>query len=279
MLSLSTMLVAQLSSATPTETGTLVTAVGVGLAGGITSGLLGTSPGGGVVVLSTLLLGADQHLAQGISLAVQIPPTSLSGIRRYRAEGHGCRLRWLLSLAAGMLVGSTVGAIVAAHASSSVLRWSYVGYLTALDLLLILRSAPRQRASDAQAGDRAIAASPLLLVGLLAGLSSGFLGIGGGLAIVAGLTAWLKMPQHQAQMIGLILTIMPTTLCAAYVYWRAGQLPAWPILLAVVVGLWGGTDLGARVANHLQRTALRRLMVVMVTAMALYMAWSAMRLR
>jgi uncharacterized membrane protein YfcA len=266
MLSLSTMVLTQFG---------LIAAVGVGLVGGITSGLLGTSPGGAVVVLSTLLLGADQHLAQGISLAAQIPPTSVAGIRRYRAGGHRCPLRWLLLLAAGMLVGGAIGAIVAARASSSVLRWSYVGYLAALDLLLILRSAPTQRASDAQAEDRAIAASALLLVGLLAGLSSGFLGIGGGLAIVVGLSAGLKMPQHRAQMIGLILTVMPTTICAAYVYWRAGQLPSWWVLLAVVVGLWGGTGLGARLANHLQRTTLRRLLVVMVTAMALYMAWRA----
>ena len=48
------------------------------LAGGLTSGLLGVSPGGGLVVFSVLLLGAEQHVAQGISLVAQIPPTSLA---------------------------------------------------------------------------------------------------------------------------------------------------------------------------------------------------------
>jgi uncharacterized membrane protein YfcA len=276
MLSLATMLLAHLGSSASTSVPTLLVAAGVGLAGGVTSGLLGTSPGGALVVLSTLLLGADQRLAQGISLAVQIPPTGVSGIRRYRAEGHRCPLRWLLWLAAGMLAGGAAGAIIAAHASTSVLRWSYAGYLIALDLLLILRSAPTQVPSAGASEARAIAASALLLVGLGAGLSSGFLGIGGGLVIVVGLSACLKMPQHQAQMIGLILTMMPTTVCAAYIYWRAGQLPSWPILVAVIVGLWGGTDLGARLANHMDRVALRRVLVVMVTAMALYMAWRAL---
>jgi uncharacterized membrane protein YfcA len=276
MLSLATMLLAHLGSSASTSVPTLLVAAGVGLAGGVTSGLLGTSPGGALVVLSTLLLGADQRLAQGISLAVQIPPTGVSGIRRYRAEGHRCPLRWLLWLAAGMLAGGAAGAIIAAHASTSVLRWSYAGYLIALDLLLILRSAPTRVPSAGASEARAIAASALLLVGLGAGLSSGFLGIGGGLVIVVGLSACLKMPQHQAQMIGLILTIMPTTVCAAYIYWRAGQLPSWPILVAVIVGLWGGTDLGARLANHMDRVALRRVLVVMVTAMALYMAWRAL---
>jgi uncharacterized protein len=136
----------------------LLSAVGVGVVGGVTAGLLGTSPGGAVVVLSILLLGADQHVAQGISLAVQIPPTSLSGIRRYRAEGHRCPLPWLLWLAAGMLLGGAVGAFVAAHVSSSVLRWSYVVYLIALDLLLILRSKPSQVASDTAPASRTTAA-------------------------------------------------------------------------------------------------------------------------
>jgi uncharacterized membrane protein YfcA len=37
----------------------------VGIVAGFSSGLLGTSPGGGLVVFSNLLLGIDQHVAQG----------------------------------------------------------------------------------------------------------------------------------------------------------------------------------------------------------------------
>jgi len=85
----------------------------------------------------------------------------------------------------------------------------------------------------------------------------------------------LKVPQHQAQWLSLILSIIPTTAPAAYVYWREGFLPPWPILAAVVVGLWSGIDLGARVANRVRPTVLRRVLVVMVTAMAAYMAWKA----
>jgi uncharacterized membrane protein YfcA len=257
-------------------TSTLLAALGVGLAGGVSSGLLGVSPGGAVVVLSTLLLGADQHLAQGISLAVQVPPTSLAGIRRYRAEGYRCPLRWLLWLTVGMVAGGTLGAIGAAHAPSPVLRWSYVVYLAALDVMLLARSAPKRGSGNAQHALPAIGISALLCVGLVAGLSSGILGIGGGLAIVTGLSTWLKVTQHQAQMIGLILTIMPTTVFAAYIYWRSGQLPSWLVLLAVIVGLWGGADLGARIATCLERATLRRVLVIMVTSMALYMAWRAL---
>ena len=53
--------------------------MGAGLAGGFTSGLLGVSPGGGLVVFSVLLLGAEQHVAQGISLVAQFRRPAFPG--------------------------------------------------------------------------------------------------------------------------------------------------------------------------------------------------------
>ena len=73
----------------------LLAGAAVGLVGGFSSGLLGVSPGGGLVVFSVLLLGAEQHAAQGTSLVAQIPPTSVAGIRRHREGGVRCPARWL----------------------------------------------------------------------------------------------------------------------------------------------------------------------------------------
>ena len=110
----------------------------------------------------------------------------------------------------------------------------------------------------------------------MAGFSSGFLGIGGGLAITAGLAAWLKVPQHQAQLISLVMSIIPTTIPAAYVYWHQGWSASWLVIGGVVVGLWAGTDLAARVANRFSESGLRRMLVGFVSAMAIYMAYKAL---
>lgn len=264
----------RLASSPPLE---LALAAGVGLIGGVFSGLCGVSPGGTLVVLSTLVLGAEQHLAQGISLAAQVPPTSISGVARYRKEGAGCPLGWLSWIGSGFLLGGTGGAIGAARVSSSALQWSYVAYLGILDAMLILRSSAQPGASNTTdfGAELRTRAPALFAVGLLAGLSSGYLGIGGGLAIVAGLAAGLKVPQHQAQLISLVLSIIPTTIPAAYIYWRAGFLPSWPALIAVIVGLWAGTDLGARAAHRVSETTLRRVLIIMVSTMTAYMAWKA----
>lgn len=255
--------------------GELVAGLGVGLVGGFTSGLLGVSPGGGLVVFSNLLLGAEQHVAQGISLVAQIPPTSLSGIRRYWQKGSRTPADWIVVLSVGFLAGGVAGALAAVGVSSSALRWTYVVYLIALEAILVLRRnhQPVEPVSANHSGP--IHWSALLLVGLIAGFSSGFLGIGGGLAITVGLTSWLRVPQHQSQMVSLVISIIPTTIPAAWVYWQQGWSVSWLVIAGVVVGLWVGTDLGARLANRVEKAALHRILVGFVSVMVVYMTYKA----
>jgi len=254
----------------------LLAGIGVGLAGGFTSGLLGVSPGGGLVVFSVLLLDAEQHTAQGISLVAQIPPTSLAAIRRYWEKGSRSPLRWLVILAIGFVAGGVAGAYAASLVSSKVLQWTYVAYLVLLDVMLILRR-ERKGTDEPEVG-----ASPhlpwaaLAAIGLAAGLSSGFMGIGGGLATVVGLSAVMGVPQHQAQMVSLVLSLIPTTLPSALVYFEQGWSSPWTVLAGVIIGLLVGNDIGARLANRVDRSSLHVIMVLFVSMMALYMAWKAL---
>ena len=254
----------------------LLGGLGAGLAGGLTSGLLGVSPGGGLVVFAVLLLGAEQHVAQGISLVAQIPPTGMTGIRRYWEEGSRSPLRWLVLLAIGFVAGGILGAYAASLASGSALRWTYVAYLAMLDGLLIARGAKKAGRPDQNGSAKDLHWAALLGVGIVAGLSSGFLGIGGGLATVVGLSAVLGVPQHQAQMISLVLSMIPTTIPSAWVYWNQGWSWSWSVLLGVVVGLIIGTDLGARFANRIDRSRLRLTLIFFVSLMAIYMAYKAL---
>ena len=252
----------------------LFAGIATGLAGGFTSGLLGVSPGGGLVIFSVLLLGAEQHAAQGISLVAQIPPTSLAAIKRYWENGGRSPMRWLVVLAIGFVAGGVIGAYAASFASARVLQWTYVVYLVILDAMLILRRERKETDEVTTSPDLHWAA--LLIVGLIAGLSSGFMGIGGGLATVVGLSAVLRVPQHQAQMVSLVLSLIPTTIPSAWVYWQQGWSSPWPVLAGVIIGLIVGNDIGARLANRVDRRTLHAMMVFFVSAMALYMAFKAL---
>jgi uncharacterized protein len=254
----------------------LLAGIITGLAGGLTAGLLGVSPGGGLVVFSVLLLGAGQHVAQGISLVAQVPPTSLTGIRRYWQTGNRTPLRWIILLTIGFVTGGAAGAVAANHVSEPALRWTYVAYLAALDAMLILRGGRDKTERDDTGATRDLPWAPLLAVGLLAGLSSGFLGIGGGLATVVGLSTVLRVPQHQAQMVSLVMSLIPTTIPSAWIYWSEGSLASWPVLAGVFVGLLAGTDLGARAANRIDRAKLRTAMIFFVSLMAIYLTFKAL---
>ncbi|SDJ21986.1 hypothetical protein SAMN05216338_104328 [Bradyrhizobium sp. Rc2d] len=253
----------------------LLAGAGVGLVGGLTSGFMGVSPGGGLVIFSVLLLGAEQHVAQGTSLIAQVPPTGLAGVRRYWQSGKRSRLPWIVWIGLGFLIGGAGGGYAAAAVSDSVLQWTYVVYLVALIALLILRRERKDGSNEA--GDRNdLPWLPLLLIGMLAGFSSGFMGIGGGLAITVGLAAGLRVPQHQAQLVSLIFSIIPTTVPPAWIYWSKGLMVGWPAIIGILAGLWIGTDLGARAANGVSKSLLRRMMIGFVALMALYMSYKAL---
>src|ERR1700710_2191410 len=147
--------------------------------GGLASGFLGITSGGILVPLLVLLLGKDQHVAQGVSLVVQVVPTSLSGVRNYSRQGHRITLRWLIWL--GFAVGGCVGALLASHVSDRALKWGFVIYLVILLVIVLSRSARRKTEDDAAAPkDVPVHWALLAAIGAVAGWSSGFLGIGGG---------------------------------------------------------------------------------------------------
>jgi uncharacterized membrane protein YfcA len=246
--------------------------------GGLASGFLGITSGGILVPLLILILGKDQHVAQGVSLLAQVVPTSLSGVRNYSQSGHRISLRWLIWLAIGFCIGGCVGALLAVHVSDRALQWSFVGYLVILLTIVLLRP-PRTKVEGASdmPDDVPMHWAVLAAIGSVAGASSGFLGIGGGLAITALMAGLAKISQHRAQAMSLAVTALPVTLPAALLYVHQGTELPWLAIASLVVGLWIGTDIGARFANRVSPDRLRALMIITIAAMALFMALKAWR--
>jgi hypothetical protein len=57
-----------------------------------------------------------------------------------------------------------------------------------------------------------------------------------------GLGAGLRVPQHQAQLVSFVFSILPATLPATWIYWRQGWSAPWLVGGGAVLGLWAGTD-------------------------------------
>ena len=62
----------------------------------------------------------------------------------------------------------------------------------------------------------------LSLIGLTAGIASGYIGIGGGIIIIPALVYFLNLDQYQAQGVSLALMLPPIGILAFYSYYQTG---------------------------------------------------------
>ena len=76
----------------------------------------------------------------------------------------------------------------------------------------------------------------LILIGLTAGIASGFIGIGGGIVIIPALIYFLGLSQFEAQGVSLTLMLPPIGILAFYNYYQQGHLSKELIIFALVMG-------------------------------------------
>lgn len=104
-----------------------------------------------------------------------------------------------------------------------------------------------------------------LLVGAIAGLLSGMLGIGGGIVIVPLMALVLGQEQHVAQGVSLAV-IVPTAVVGAWTNWRKGNVEL-RVALLFAVGAVVGSVLGAAAAGQLTGRHLQQLFAVVLVVL------------
>lgn len=110
----------------------------------------------------------------------------------------------------------------------------------------------------------------LVVLGLVAGVFSGLVGIGGGIIIVPALIFLFGFSQHVAQGTTLALLVPPIGLLAALAYYQKGlvNLPAAAIICA---GFVVGGFIGGKWAVGLSDQLLRKTFAVVLVLIALKM--------
>jgi hypothetical protein len=98
----------------------------------------------------------------------------------------------------------------------------------------------------------------ILLVGLVVGMVSGVVGIGGGILFVPALVWLLGMDQHKAQGTSLGALLLPVGLFAFLEYYRKGNADV-RVAALLAAGFLVGGYLGAVGAHHISDLWLRRI--------------------
>lgn len=97
-----------------------------------------------------------------------------------------------------------------------------------------------------------------LLLGVVAGVLSGLIGIGGGIFIIPALVFLFGLSQHQAQGTTLALMVPPIGLLAAWTYYKHGYVDL-KIAAFICIGFFLGGLIGAKIAVVLTSRVLEKL--------------------
>jgi uncharacterized membrane protein YfcA len=255
--------------------------VGLGLVVGFVAGLLGV--GGGLIIVPVLILllhanglaaGMEPQLALGTSLA-SILFTALASVRAHHRHGA---VEWTLvrRITSGILLGTLVGALLAAQMPATVLKVFFVAFLfyAAIQMWLDFKPAPH-RELPGRTGTT--------LAGGVIGAVSSWVGIGGGTLSVP-FMLWHNVPLHRA--IGTASAIgFPIALAGAIGYALGGQGVAGrpdgslgfiylPALAGIVAGSVLTAPLGARTTHRLPVRPLKRIFALLLIVLALRMLWT-----
>jgi uncharacterized membrane protein YfcA len=255
------------------------------------AGFLGalTGLGGGVIVtpVLTLMFGVDIHYAMGASL-VSVIATSSGAAAAYVKEGFS-------NVRAGMLleIATTAGAVAGAHLTSvvpaeglaivfgAVLLYSAWHSVTELaerrpvaadplaDRLKLNGSYPGPTGSRAYTVTNVKGGFGLMAV---AGLLSGLLGIGSGAMKVVAMDQVMKIPFKVSTATSNFM-IGVTAAASAGIYLRHGYIHP-GLAMPVMLGVLGGSLLGARLLGGANVRVLRRLFAVVIAVMAVEMIYS-----
>jgi uncharacterized protein len=109
-----------------------------------------------------------------------------------------------------------------------------------------------------------------LVLGVVAGVLSGLVGIGGGVIIVPALIFFFGLTQHAAQGTTVAMLVLPVGALAAWVYYRQGFVDV-SVAALLAAGFFVGSLAGARIAVALPATALEKIFGVMVVLIGVKM--------
>ena len=119
----------------------------------------------------------------------------------------------------------------------------------------------------------------LVMIGLLAGILSGLVGVGGGIIVVPALVLFLGYSQQAAQGTSLGLLLLPVGILAVINYYNKGHIDVKVVAVMSVAFILGGW-LGSKLALQLSQELLRKIFAIVLFYTAFRMLhWDALLIK
>lgn len=113
----------------------------------------------------------------------------------------------------------------------------------------------------------------IIVIGIIAGVMSGMLGIGGAIIMVPALVFFLGLSQHAAQGTSLAVMLPPIGIIAAFNYYKAGQVNI-KFALILAAAFLIGSYFGSKFALNLPQPVLKKIFGILLLLIAAKMLFS-----
>lgn len=113
----------------------------------------------------------------------------------------------------------------------------------------------------------------LAIIGLIAGIFSGSLGVGGAIIVIPALVFFLGLSQHQAQGTSLAFMIPPVTLLAVINYWKQGYVN-WKFAIILALMFFIGAYIGSTISVNIPEKILKKMFGALLLFVAARMIFS-----
>ncbi|MFT4697794.1 MAG: putative membrane protein YfcA [Flavobacteriaceae bacterium] len=110
----------------------------------------------------------------------------------------------------------------------------------------------------------------LIVIGLLAGVFSGFMGVGGGVIMIPLMIVLLGFSQHEAQGTSLAVLAIPVTFLAAFNYYNEGYVN-WKFALIIGLSFVVGGYFGSKFAISINQEMMKKVFSVILLIIAIKM--------
>jgi uncharacterized protein len=113
----------------------------------------------------------------------------------------------------------------------------------------------------------------LILIGVVAGILGGLLGIGGGIIMIPAMVFLMGFSQHEAIGTSLAVMLPPIGIFAAMNYYKAGQVNL-KYALIIAVAFMAGSWLSSKFALSIPEISLKKIFSVLLVLIAIKMFFS-----
>ena len=240
----------------------------VGLVAGFLSGLFGV--GGGILIVPALvlLLGFDQRLAHGTSLAAVLP-IAISSLTSYALEDE---VDWTFGalLAVGAVMGAVIGTHILDRLPHDALAIAFAVLLAATAIRLLFDHSEGSGRADLTA----VSVVLVVFIGFLTGVLAGLLGVGGGIFVVPAMVVGFGIPAAMAKGTSLFM-IVPTSIMGT---WRNRKNGNVDLRVAVILGLAGVVSafIAGKISVGMSEQLSNTLFAILLLIVAARMVWQVL---